>query len=289
MVKNGRMCLVTRFAPSPTGYLHVGHAYSASLAFKKARESGGRFILRLEDIDQTRCRPEFEAAIYEDLSWIGLEWEQPVRKQSTHLEDYSAVLERLYESGLIYPCFCTRKEIAAEVARSQSAPHGPEGVLYPGTCRDMSADEREHKFAADVPYALRLDMQAAMNIVDVHNLYFEELEKGFIQCDPIRFGDAVLARKDTPTSYHLSVTLDDALQGINLVVRGQDLFEATHLHRLLQQLLHLPTPKYFHHGIVSDMKGKRLAKRDKSATLRDMRLNGYKPEDVTKLIGFNTM
>jgi len=280
------MTFVTRFAPSPTGYLHVGHAYSATLAWNKALESGGRFLLRMEDIDAIRCHPEFEAAIYEDLKWLGLDWEMPVRRQSEHMEDYAAILERLHEQGLLYPCFCTRKEIAAEIARSNSAPHGPEGPVYPGTCRHLTDQQRDVNFEDGKPYALRLDMAAALARVDVSQLFFEELEKGFIQCDPAVFGDAVLARKDTPVSYHLAVTLDDALQGVNLVVRGQDLFNATHLHRLLQHLLALPTPKYLHHGLVSDMKGRRLAKRDKAATVRDIRANGYTPDDVRKLIGF---
>ena len=281
------MSLVTRFAPSPTGYLHVGHAYSASLAYQKAKEAGGRFILRLEDIDQTRCHSKFEEAIFEDLTWIGLKWETPVRKQSDHFDDYTAVLDRLFDQDLVYPCFCTRKEIAAEINRSQTAPHGPEGPLYPGTCKHLSTAERDKKFASNAPYALRLDMAAALKMVDVSALFFEEVGKGFMRCDPTKFGDAVLARKDTPTSYHLAVTLDDALQGVGLVVRGQDLFDAAHLHRLLQHILHLPTPRYLHHGLVSDMKGRRLAKRDNSVTLREMRAQGYSPDDVQKLIGFN--
>jgi glutamyl-Q tRNA(Asp) synthetase len=280
------MKYVTRFAPSPTGYLHAGHAYSASLAFQKAQESGGRFILRLEDIDQTRCRREFEEGIYEDLTWIGLSWEQPVRRQSEHMDDYAAVLEKLHDDGLIYPCFCTRREIAAEIARSDSAPHGPGGPLYPGTCRHLSDDARADNFEQNKPYALRFDMQEALTRVDVSKLFFQEIEKGMIQCDPLPFGDAILARKDTPTSYHLSVVLDDALQGINLVVRGQDLFMATHLHRLLQHLLSLPTPHYMHHGLVSDMKGQRLAKRHNASTLRHMREEGYGQNDIQKLIKF---
>ena len=280
------MTIVTRFAPSPTGHLHVGHAYSATLAYKKAMEGAGRFLLRLEDIDQTRCRPEFEEAIFDDLSWLGLTWEEPVRKQSEHMDDYAIVLDRLFERGLIYPCFCTRKEIAAEIARSNSAPHGSEGPLYPGTCKALSNKERDQKFEAGKPYALRLDMAAALKMVDVSQLFFHEMDKGTIQCNPIAFGDAVLARKDTPTSYHLAVTLDDAFQGVNLVVRGQDLFDATHLHRLLQYLLDLPTPRYMHHGLVSDMKGRRLAKRDKAVSLQEIRKNGYSQSDVRNLIGF---
>ncbi|WP_169567080.1 tRNA glutamyl-Q(34) synthetase GluQRS [Sneathiella limimaris] len=280
------MSTITRFAPSPTGYLHVGHAYSASLAFEQAMKAGGRFLLRLEDIDQTRCRPEFEAAIYEDLAWIGLKWEEPVRKQSEHFEDYQALLEKLHDRELIYPCFCTRKEIAAEIARSPSAPHGPDGPVYPGTCKHLSALEIDQNFSEDKPYALRLNMERALDAVSQDLLRFEEVGKGIIQCDPARFGDVVLARKETPTSYHLAVTFDDALQGVNLVVRGQDLFEATYLHCLLQHLLSLPTPRYLHHGLVSDLKGRRLAKRDKSATIRDIREQGYSPEEVRKLIGF---
>lgn len=277
---------VTRFAPSPTGFLHIGHAYSASLAQQKARESDGHFILRIEDIDPTRCRPEFEKEIYEDLAWLGLEWEQPVRRQSEHMEDYAALLERLHSRGLLYPCFCTRSEIAAEIARSNMAPHGPEGPAYPGTCRHVSDAERDRNFEAGMPYALRLDMQEALSLAPISNLTFNEIDKGVIQCDPAPFGDVILARKDTPTSYHLAVTLDDALQGVNLVVRGQDLFDATHVQRLLQYLLDLPTPDYLHHGLVSDMKGRRLSKRNKDATIRSARESGYTVAEVNKLVGF---
>jgi len=280
------MKIVTRFAPSPTGFLHIGHAYSASLAWQKAQASAGHFILRIEDIDPTRCRPEFEAGIYEDLAWLGLNWEEPVRRQSDHMDDYAAVLDQLYSRGLIYPCFCTRSEIVAEVARSHSAPHGLEGPIYPGTCRHISDAKRDQHFADGKPYALRLNLDEALSQVPLSALTFNEMDKGVIQCDPTPFGDVVLARKETPTSYHLAVTLDDALQGINLVVRGQDLFSATHIQRLLQSLLDLPTPDYLHHGLVSDMKGRRLAKRNKDATIRSMRENGYTVEEVHKLIGF---
>ncbi|GLQ05331.1 tRNA glutamyl-Q(34) synthetase GluQRS [Sneathiella chinensis] len=280
------MKIVTRFAPSPTGYLHVGHAYSASLAWRLAQESDGYFLLRMEDIDQTRCRPEFEAALLEDLAWLGLTWEQPVRRQSEHLDDYAVLVDRLFERDLIYPCFCTRKEIAAEIAQSQSAPHGPDGPVYPGTCKHLSRTEQEDLFATDKPYALRLHMDRALQAVALDSLTFREQEKGWIQCDPARFGDVVLARKETPASYHLAVTFDDAIQGVNLVVRGQDLFEATHIHRLLQALLDLPTPEYRHHGLVTDMKGKRLAKRNNDAMLKTLREQGYTPEEVRKLVGF---
>lgn len=280
------MKIVTRFAPSPTGYLHIGHAYSASLAWKKAREADGHFILRMEDIDPTRCRPEFEQGIYEDLEWMELDWDGPVRRQSEHMDDYAALLERLHARELIYPCYCSRAEIAAEIARSNSAPHGPEGPVYPGTCKHVSDAERDKKYASGEPYALRLDMERAIALAPLSNLTFRELDKGLVQCDPTAFGDVVLARKDTPTSYHLAVTFDDALQGVNLVVRGQDLFTATHVQRLLQYLLDLPTPDYLHHGLVSDMKGQRLAKRNKSATLKSIRESGYSSNDVHKLIGF---
>lgn len=277
---------VTRFAPSPTGYLHVGHAYSASLAYQQAVESDGHFLLRIEDIDGTRCRPEFEQAIYEDLKWLGLKWEEPVRRQSDQLDDYAAILDCLSEENLIYPCFCTRREIAEEIARSDSAPHGPDGPLYPGTCKQLSDSEREKLFQENSPYALRLDMEKAMAVPGAQDLTFNELGKGQIACSPAKFGDVVLARKETPTSYHLAVTFDDALQGVNLVVRGQDLFEATHVQRLLQHLLQLPAPDYLHHGLVSDTKGRRLAKRDKDATIRSLRENGYTAEEVMKLAGF---
>ncbi|WP_340148422.1 tRNA glutamyl-Q(34) synthetase GluQRS [uncultured Sneathiella sp.] len=280
------MVTITRFAPSPTGFLHLGHVYSASLAWRSARESGGRFILRMEDIDQTRCRPEFEAAIYEDLSWLGLEWDPPVRRQSEHLDDYSALLEKLSDRDLIYPCFCTRKEIAAEIARSNSAPHGPEGPVYPGICRGMPEVERQRRFEQDEPYALRLNMVNAIAAVELETMRFHEIGKGHIQCNPEPFGDIVLARKETPTSYHLAVTFDDAIQDVNHIIRGQDLFPSTHIHRLLQGLLDLPTPTYFHHGLISDGKGRRLSKRDKDATIKSLREYGYQPEEVRKMVDY---
>lgn len=280
------MVTITRFAPSPTGFLHLGHVYSASLAWKAARESGGRFLLRMEDIDQNRSRPEFEEAIYEDLAWLGLDWDPPVRRQSDHFEDYAVLLEKLNERDLIYPCFCTRKEIAAEINRSNSAPHGPEGPQYPGTCRALTEDERQARFARGDAYALRLNMNNAIAEVELTTLRFQEMGKGFIQCDPVPFGDVVLARKDTPTSYHLAVTFDDAIQGVNHIIRGQDLFPSTHIHRLLQALLDLPTPTYFHHGLISDTKGRRLSKRDKDATIKSLREYGYQPEEVRKMVDY---
>ena len=265
------MTLTTRFAPSPTGYLHLGHAFSALNAWKRARNAGGRFLLRLEDIDPTRCRPDYAAAIQEDLMWLGMEWDGLVRVQSAHQADYQAVLDTLTRRGLVYPCFCTRTEIAREVAASASAPHDPDGApLYPGTCRRLSRAEREDRIGAGLRHALRLDMEAARR----PGLFFEEEREGRIPCHPERFGDVILARKDAPASYHLCVTHDDALQGVTLVTRGVDLKPATDLHRLLQALMGWPVPRYAHHRLVATPDGKRLAKRDMAATLRSRRAAG---------------
>ena len=267
---------VTRFAPSPTGHLHLGHAYSALFA----QEKGTRFLLRIEDIDQGRCRPEYVEAIYEDLAWLGLNWEDPVRIQSQHLADYQAALEQLTERGVLYPCFCTRKDIQAEIKRAGGAPHGPDGAIYPGTCRNLTKDQQDDLIAQGKSFALRLDMEKAITLVGP--LSWIDLEKGEQPCKPKIFGDVVLARKDTPTSYHLSVTLDDHLQDITLVTRGQDLFEASHIHRLLQALLNLNTPGYHHHGLLVDKDGKRFAKRDKSLTLKSLRESGMDPHELIK-------
>lgn len=276
----------TRFAPSPTGYLHLGHAYSALVAERAAQASGGRFLLRIEDIDLSRCKPEFEAAIYEDLQWLGLRWEQPVRRQSDHFPDYTAALERLRARGVIYPCFCTRQEIAAEVAASGAAPHGPDGPLYPGTCRTLAPEVAAQRISAGATYALRLDVARGLSLTSGMRLTFIEDgqgpagEHGEIEAQPMQLGDVVLARKETPTSYHLSVVHDDALQGITLITRGQDLFHATHIHRLLQALLDLPTPRYAHHALLTDESGRRFAKRDRSLTLRQMREDGVTPDQL---------
>ncbi|HVC59657.1 MAG TPA: tRNA glutamyl-Q(34) synthetase GluQRS [Acetobacteraceae bacterium] len=274
------MSIVTRFAPSPTGHLHLGHALSALTAWRRAREAGGRFLLRLEDIDPGRCRPEFAAAIEQDLAWLGLDWDGPVRIQSRHLPEYRAALDALVARGLLYPCFCTRAEIGAEVAASAAAPHAPDGSsLYPGTCRRLSAGQRAARTAAGERFALRLDMARALAAVP-RPLGFEEVGEGVITCDPAPFGDAVLARKDAPASYHLCVTHDDALQGVTLVTRGVDLKPATHLHRLLQALMGWPAPRYEHHRLLTDTSGRRLAKRDRAATLRDLRAAGWSSEAV---------
>jgi glutamyl-Q tRNA(Asp) synthetase len=277
----GATAIVTRFAPSPTGLLHLGHAHAALAAWRAAREAGGRFLLRIEDIDPTRCRPDFTDAILQDLAWLGLDWDGEVRVQSRHLADYRAVLDALAARGLLYPCFCTRADIAREIAASAAAPHGPDGPLYPGTCRRLSAGDRAARIAAGEPHALRLDMAAALAAV-VAPLDFRE-HGSPRRCDPARFGDAVLARKDIPASYHLCVTHDDALQGVTLVTRGADLLPATDLHRLLQALMGWPAPDYAHHALLTDATGKRLAKRDRAATLRDLREAGVSPAEARRM------
>jgi glutamyl-Q tRNA(Asp) synthetase len=259
--------IITRFAPSPTGLLHLGHAFSAFNAWKRAGDAGGRFLLRLEDIDPNRCRPEYADSIQEDLAWLGVDWDGPVRVQSGHLPEYQTVLDRLAEQGLVYPCFCTRSDIAA----ASAAPHGPDGApLYPGTCRRLSPAERADRIAAGERFALRLDMAAAMR----PGLSYDEEGEGRIACHPERFGDVVLARKDAPASYHLCVTHDDAVQGVTLVTRGADLKPATDLHRLLQVVMGWPAPAYAHHRLLTDKAGRRLAKRDKAVTLKSLRAEG---------------
>jgi glutamyl-Q tRNA(Asp) synthetase len=238
----------------------------------------GRFLLRIEDIDRTRCRPEFDAAALEDLAWLGLAWDGPVRRQSEHLDDYRAALARLEAAGLVYPCFCTRRDIVAAV----NAPHGPDGPLYPGTCRALSAATRAARVAAGEGYALRLDVERAR--AQVGNVEWTDVDTGVVAARPELFGDVVLARKDTPTSYHLSVTVDDAIQGVTLVTRGEDLRPATHVHRLLQALLGLPTPAYRFHRLLTDASGRRLAKRDRAETLRALREAGRSPAEVRALL-----
>jgi glutamyl-Q tRNA(Asp) synthetase len=280
----GATAIVTRFAPSPTGHLHLGHAHSALFAWRRAREAGGRFLLRIEDIDPLRCRPEFTEAILEDLAWLGLDWDGEVRVQSAHLPEYRRALDGLAARGLLYPCFCTRADIAREIAAAASAPHGPDGPLYPGTCRRLPAAERAARLAAGEAHALRLDMAAALALLPTPLSFAEGGTR--IACDPAQFGDAVLARKDVPASYHLCVTHDDALQGVTLVTRGADLRPATHLHRLLQHLMGWPEPAYAHHPLITDAAGRRLAKRDRAATLRGLRAAGRSPAEVRALAGW---
>ncbi|HVV65343.1 MAG TPA: tRNA glutamyl-Q(34) synthetase GluQRS [Rhizomicrobium sp.] len=276
---------VTRFAPSPTGYLHLGHAYAAI----RAKDAGERFYLRIEDIDRERCRPEFEAAIYEDLRWLGLQWDEPVLRQSRRAFAYRAALQRLQERALVYPCFCTRKEIAEEIARAGVAPHGSEGSVYPGLCRRLSEDERRRRIASGASYALRLD--AAKAQAAVGSLTFDERgagpkgQSGLLAVDPPALGDVVLARKDMPAAYHLAATVDDAFQGVTLVTRGEDLFAATHVQRTLQAALDLPAPAYAHHRLILDANGKKFSKRDSSVTLRALRDSGATPQDIRAQLG----
>jgi glutamyl-Q tRNA(Asp) synthetase len=273
--------VITRFAPSPTGYLHVGHAVSAIAAHDFAVAHGGRFLLRIEDIDQGRCRPEFVQAIEEDLAWLGLAWETPVRRQSAHMTEYRAALETLHKQDLLYACFCTRADIAA----AATAPHGPEGVGYPGTCRACS--DSAARLASGAPHAWRLHVDLAF--LQTGPLNWHDAQAGVVGTDPAILGDVVLARKDMPTSYHLAVTVDDALQGVTHVIRGEDLFHATHIQRLLQAVLGLPTPLYAHHGLICGADGKRLAKRDGAATLRQLRAQGITAADIRAQIARDAM
>jgi glutamyl-Q tRNA(Asp) synthetase len=272
------MRIVTRFAPSPTGRLHLGHAFSALLAYDFARSRGGAFLLRIEDIDPGRARTEHIDAIIEDLAWLGLDWDGEILFQSERLPLYAEALERLRTEGLVYPCFCTRSAIAAEIAASAAAPHGPEGPLYPGTCRALSPAERERRMASEA-HAWRLDIEAALLSVPPDALYWLDGDTEVL-AEPLAFGDVVLARKDAPVSYHLAVTVDDAAQGVTDVVRGRDLYAATDVHRLLQALLGLPTPLYHHHPLLLDAGGLRLAKRRGAPTLHDLREAGADPEDL---------
>lgn len=283
MAKSGAQPAITRFAPSPSGLLHLGHAYSALFAEALAGEDG-RFLLRIEDIDPGRCRPEFEARIYEDLEWLGLQWNPAVRRQSEHMDDYARALSELDERGLVYPCFCTRAEIRAEIARSGAAPHGPDGPVYPRICRGLAKEEARARIAAGESHALRLDVTRATTAAGF--LAWHDRDLGRREARPQVFGDVVLARKDTPTSYHLAVTVDDHIQEVNLVTRGEDLLEATHVHRLLQALLGLNTPEYRHHRLLNDESGRRLAKRHDSLSIRSLRERGCSADEVRAMAGF---
>lgn len=278
---------ITRFAPSPTGYLHRGHAFSALTAFEAAREAKGRFILRLEDIDHIRCRPDFEAAIYQDLSWLGLTWDEPVRRQSEHMADYSAALRELSERGLTYRCFRTRREVAEAI---ESAPHGRMEIFHGAP---LPPAEEAARVEAGEPYAWRLSLAAAERALGgFGGLSFVEEgegpngEHGLIQANPALGGDVLLTRKDIGVAYHLAVVADDARQGVTHVIRGHDLFEAAHVQRLLQALLGLPTPTYRHHRLLTGPDGRRLAKRDHAQTLRELRASGMTPEQLRAELGF---
>jgi glutamyl-Q tRNA(Asp) synthetase len=288
---------VFRFAPSPNGYLHLGHAYSALLNLDLARRNGGTFLLRIEDIDSIRCRPEFEAAIYQDLAWLGVSWEQPVRRQSAHFSDYSGAVEKLSALGLVYPSFESRAEIAKLVARREEDgpwPRDPDGApIYPGTAKLLSAEQRMRLFESGTAYALRLDMAAAAGLAVrlAGDLDWQERGEGpggetcTVPAQPLAWGDIILARKETPTSYHLSVVVDDALQGVTEVVRGQDLFWSTSVHRLLQALLGLPAPAYRHHPLIFNSAGQKLSKSTDATGLRELRAAGVAPADIRGLVG----
>lgn len=282
---------VFRFAPSPNGHLHLGHAYSALLNFDLARQTGGRFLLRIENIDATRCRVEFEQAIYEDLAWLGIAWESPVRRQSEHFAAYRAAIDRLSAQRLVYPSFESRAEIARLVAESGAEwPRDPDGApLYPGSAKSLPAHERDRLVDKGVPFALRLEMAAAC--ARAGDLRWQEAgagpagETGEVDARPEAWGDLILARKEIPTSYHLSVVIDDALQGVTDVVRGVDLFWSTSVHRLLQALLGLPSPAYRHHVLIRDVAGQKLSKSTRATGLRELRAAGTSPADVRRLVG----
>jgi glutamyl-Q tRNA(Asp) synthetase len=284
---------VFRFAPSPNGYLHLGHAASALLNFELARRCDGRLLLRIEDIDATRCRPEYEAAIYEDLAWLGIEWDTPVRRQSEHLDVYRDAVEKLAAQGLIYPGLESRAEIARLVEQREANgpwPRDPDGApLYPGTAKSLSLDERTRLINSGAPYALRLDMAAARaragDLAWIEQGAGPNGETGTVTARPQAWGDVILARKETPTSYHLSVVIDDALQGVTEVVRGRDLFWSTSVHRLLQKLLDVPQPAYRHHQLMLDAAGAKLAKSTKATGLRELRAQGTTPADIRRRVG----
>lgn len=266
--------IVTRFAPSPTGRLHLGHAFAAKFAFDAAKAAGGKFLLRIEDIDPIRCKPEFVDGIMEDLDWLGLKWDEKPLIQSERLDFYASALQKLKDKGVLYPCVCTRKEIESEIARMGHAPHAGETAVYPGTCRgkrlDLSRFDR---------WSWRLDIEKSLKLTG-NDLYFTDETRGKTKANPAIFGDIVLARKETPASYHLCSVLDDAAQGVTLVTRGDDLFDSTHIHRLLQALLGLDAPLYHHHRLILDASGRRLAKRDQSVTIKFLREKGLKPAEI---------
>jgi glutamyl-Q tRNA(Asp) synthetase len=282
---------VFRFAPSPNGRLHLGHALSALMNFEMARAAGGRFLLRIEDIDAARCRPDYEQAIYDDLAWLGIAWEQPVRRQSAHFGDYRAALARLDAFGLVYPSFESRGEIARLVAARDTHapwPRDPDGTpLYPGAARALLPAERQERMETGVPYALRLDMAAATARTGAlaWSEWGQNNEAGSVAAVPQVWGDVVLARKDMPTSYHLAVVVDDARQGVTDVVRGQDLFWSTSVHRVLLALLGLPAPTYHHHRLILDAEGKKLSKSTRATALRSLREGGATAADIRRMVG----
>jgi glutamyl-Q tRNA(Asp) synthetase len=291
LAPKGDMRPVFRFAPSPNGYLHIGHAYSALRNFDMARRADGRFLLRIEDIDTERCRPEYEQAIYDDLEWLGLTWDEPVLRQSDHFSVYAKAVEDLQERELLYPCFCSRLDISRAVTGMRDWPRDPDGgPLYPRTCRHLSEEEQARRLASGQHAALRLDMTQAVG--QIGQLlgwceYGEGEDARDVHAEPSLWGDCVLARKDIPTSYHISVVVDDARQGVTDIVRGKDLFDATSLHRLLQELFDLPAPRYHHHDLLRDPAGQKLSKSTRAKSLRALREEGVTAQDVRKRLGFS--
>ena len=279
----GTLGVVTRFAPSPTGYMHLGHAFAALQAWHLARQRNGKFLLRIENIDKDRCREEFEEAILEDLLWLGLKWDGQPRRQTQNMRDYKRALDKLEKSEVLYPCFCTRKEILAEISQAGGAPHELHGHIYPGTCKILTQEQRAERLNRNDGYALRLDHEKALALSGP--LKWNDQIKGPQTCKNVS-GDVVLARKDIPTSYHLSVTVDDHRQRVNVVTRGADLFAATHIHRLLQQLLDLDTPIWKHHKLITDKQGNRLSKRGRAPTIRSLRRAGESPDSVKAMVGY---
>jgi len=278
---------ITRFAPSPTGRLHLGHAFSALFSQKEAEKRNGKVLLRMENIDKARCKTEYETHIKEDLHWLGFDWTGTVRRQSDHMEDYQIALQKLKKRGVLYPCFCSRADILKEIENSFGAPHssilGPDGPTYPGTCRSLTPDLQSEEIASGKKYALRLDVRKSLDIVG--DISWFDMKAGETRAEPEIFGDIVLARKDVMASYHLSCTVDDNIQGISLVTRAEDLTLATHIHRLLQQLLDYKVPEYKFHKIIGDKNGNRLSKRVKSKTIYAMRKEGVTVSDIRLAIG----
>jgi glutamyl-Q tRNA(Asp) synthetase len=277
--------IVTRFAPSPTGDLHLGHLYAALFASGLAAEKNGRFLLRYEDIDITRVRDQYYTQIEDDLRWAGLTWELPVLKQKTRTKNYENAIEILKKNGVVYPCFCTRKDIQRELSNLTSAPHGPEGPLYPGTCKHLTKEETSAKIAQGIEPSWRLNCEAAYYLTG--SLHFTDTFYGKQIVNHHLLGDIVLVRKDIGTSYHIAVVIDDAFQGITDVSRGHDLLESTHVHRILQALLGLPEPRYHHHKLVRNAAGKRLAKRDSAQAIQHFRANNYSINQLKSLIQRN--
>ena len=273
----------TRFAPSPTGHMHLGHVFSALFSYEAAKKLGGKFILRIEDIDSQRSSKVFEESIYEDLEWLQIKYSTDIRYQADHMDDYKGAIKELQKLNMVYPCFCSRSDIKAEIMRAGNAPHEEETSIYPGTCRRLSKEERIEKIATGISFAWRLNIRAAAK--KLGNLVWRDLRLGKHTVPVGTMGDVVLARKDVPTSYHLSATLDDHIQRIGLVTRGEDLVSATHVHKIIQSLLELKSPIYLHHPLILDSKGVRLSKRTRAQTIKSLKTSGLKRNDVIELFG----